>query len=48
MLDNTEEDKDMSWECYKVFDCCKEKEMLTAQIISVWRKGMISTRLNHG
>jgi hypothetical protein len=25
MLDNTEEDKDMSWECYKVVDYCKEK-----------------------
>jgi hypothetical protein len=25
MLDETEEDKDMSWECHKVFDYCKEK-----------------------
>jgi hypothetical protein len=25
MLDNTEEDKDMSWECHKVVDYCKEK-----------------------
>jgi hypothetical protein len=25
MLDNTEEDKDMSWECCKVVDYCKEK-----------------------
>jgi hypothetical protein len=25
MLDNTEEDKDMSWECHRVFDYCKEK-----------------------
>jgi hypothetical protein len=25
MLDKTEEDKDMSWECYKVVDYCKEK-----------------------
>jgi hypothetical protein len=25
MLDNTEEDNDMSWECYKVVDYCKEK-----------------------
>jgi hypothetical protein len=26
MLDNTEEDNDMSWECCKVVDYCKEKE----------------------
>jgi hypothetical protein len=26
MLDNTEEDNDMSWECQKVVDYCKEKE----------------------
>jgi hypothetical protein len=25
MLDHTEEDKDMSWECCKVVDYCKEK-----------------------
>jgi hypothetical protein len=25
MLDKTEEDKDMSWECHKVVDYCKEK-----------------------
>jgi hypothetical protein len=25
MVDNTEEDKDMSWECHKVVDYCKEK-----------------------
>jgi hypothetical protein len=25
MLDNTEEDKDMSWECHKVIDYCKQK-----------------------
>jgi hypothetical protein len=25
MLDKTEEDNDMSWECHKVFDYCKEK-----------------------
>jgi hypothetical protein len=25
MLDNTEEDNDMSWECHKVVDYCKEK-----------------------
>jgi hypothetical protein len=25
MLDNTEEDNDMSWECCKVVDYCKEK-----------------------
>jgi hypothetical protein len=24
MLDNTEEDNDMSWECCKIFDYCKE------------------------
>jgi hypothetical protein len=24
MLNNTEEDKDMSWECHKVVDYCKE------------------------
>jgi hypothetical protein len=25
MLDNTEEDKDMSWKCHMVVDYCKEK-----------------------
>jgi hypothetical protein len=25
LLDNTEEDNDMSWECHKVIDYCKEK-----------------------
>jgi hypothetical protein len=25
MLDNTEEDNNMSWECHKVVDYCKEK-----------------------
>jgi hypothetical protein len=25
MIDKTEEDKDMSWECHKVVDYCKEK-----------------------
>jgi hypothetical protein len=25
MLDNTEEDKDLSWECHKVVEYCKEK-----------------------
>jgi hypothetical protein len=25
MLDNTEEDNDMSWECHKVVDYCKVK-----------------------
>jgi hypothetical protein len=25
MLDNTEEDNDISWECHKVVDYCKEK-----------------------
>jgi hypothetical protein len=40
MLDKTKEDKDMSY--------CKEKEMSTAQIISVWWNGMMSIRLSHG
>jgi hypothetical protein len=26
ILDQTEEDNDMSWECHKVVDYCKEKE----------------------
>jgi hypothetical protein len=47
-LDKTKEDKEMSWECYKVVDYCKEKEMITAQIISVWWNGMISISLYHG
>jgi hypothetical protein len=25
LLDNTEKDKDMSWECYKIINYCKEK-----------------------
>jgi hypothetical protein len=48
MLDFTEKDNDMSWECHKVVDYYKEKEMSTAQIISVWWNGMISIRTNHG
>jgi hypothetical protein len=52
MLDKTVyktiEDNDMSWECHKAVDYCKEKEISTAQIISVWWDGMISIRLSHG
>jgi hypothetical protein len=53
MLDNTEEDKDMSWEFYKVFDYSKEKGYFNSsnhksQITSVWWNGMMSIRLNHG
>jgi hypothetical protein len=48
MLDQTEEDNDMSWECHKVVDTARKKVMLTAQIINVWWNGMISIRLNHG
>jgi hypothetical protein len=48
MLDQTEEDDDVSWEFHKVVDYCKEKEMSTAQIISVWWNGMISIRLSQG
>jgi hypothetical protein len=47
MLDKTKEDNDMSWECHKVVDYCKEKKISTAQIISVWWNGMISITLNH-
>jgi hypothetical protein len=48
MLDQTEEDNDMSCECHKVVDYCKENEMITDQITSVWWNGMISIRLIHG
>jgi hypothetical protein len=48
MLDKTEEDNDMSWEFHKVVDYWKEKEMIIAQIISVWWNGMISIRQNYG
>jgi hypothetical protein len=48
MLDKTEEDNDMSWECHIVVDYCKEKEMSKAQIINVWWNGMMSIRQNHG
>jgi hypothetical protein len=48
MLDNTEGDKDMSWECHKVVDYCKEKEMSTTQNTSVWWNGMMSISLSHG
>jgi hypothetical protein len=48
MLNNTEEDNDMSWEYCKVVDYCKEKEITTTQIISVGWIGMILIRLNHG
>jgi hypothetical protein len=47
-LDKTEEGKNMSWECHNVVDYCKEKEISTAQITSVWWNGMISIRLNQG
>jgi hypothetical protein len=47
MLDNNEENNDMSWELHKVLDYCKQKEMSTAQIISVWWNGIISISLNH-
>jgi hypothetical protein len=43
MVDKTEEYKCISWGCYKVVDDCKEKEIMTAQMISVWWNGMIST-----
>jgi hypothetical protein len=48
MLDNIEEDNDMSWECHKVVDYCKEKGDVTTQMISVWWNGMMSITLNHG
>jgi hypothetical protein len=48
MFDKTEEDNDMSWECHKVADYCKEKEMSTAQVTSVWWNGMMPIRLSHG
>jgi hypothetical protein len=48
LLDNTEEDKDMSWECCKIVDYCKAKEMSTAQITSVCWNGTMSIRLSHG
>jgi hypothetical protein len=48
MLDNTEEDNDMSWEYCKVVDYANKKKMITAQIRSAWWNGMISRRLNHG
>jgi hypothetical protein len=48
VLSNTEEDKDTSWEYCKVLSIAKKKEMITAQIITVWWVGMISIRINHG
>jgi hypothetical protein len=48
MLDQTEEDNDMSWECHLVVDYTKKKEIITYQIISVWWNGMMSIRLSHG
>jgi hypothetical protein len=48
ILDETEEDKDMSWKFCKVVECSKEKQMLTAQIMSVWWNGMMLITLNHG
>jgi hypothetical protein len=47
MIDNTEEDNDMSWECHKVVDYCK-KEISTSQITSVYWNGMMSIRQNYG
>jgi hypothetical protein len=47
-LDQTEENKYMSWEFHKEIDHCKKKVMSTAQITSVWWNGTISIRINHG
>jgi hypothetical protein len=46
MSDKTEEDKDMSWECYKVVDGCKEKgdnHSSNHKCLVEWN-GMISIR----
>jgi hypothetical protein len=48
MLDKTEEDKDMSWECCKIADYFKEKSDVKSSNHNVWWNGMISIRLNHG
>jgi hypothetical protein len=48
MLDNTEEDKDMSWECYKVVDYCKEKRDDHCSNHKCLVEWMISVSLNHG
>jgi hypothetical protein len=47
MLDKVE-DKDMSWECYKVVDYCKEKGDVTSSNHNLWWNRMISIRRNHG
>jgi hypothetical protein len=49
MLDNTEEYKKICLgNVIRKLITAKKKEMLTAQIISIWWNGMISIRLNHG
>jgi hypothetical protein len=48
MLDKTEEDKDMSWECCKIVNYFKEKSDVKSSNHNVWWNGMISIRLNHG
>jgi hypothetical protein len=47
MLDNTEEDKDMSWEFHKVVDYCKEKGDVNSSNHKCLGNGMISIRLSH-
>jgi hypothetical protein len=50
MINKTEEDNYMSWECCKVVEYCKEKGDVTSsnnKCLMKWN-GMISIRLNHG
>jgi hypothetical protein len=44
----TEEDNDMYWECCKVNDYYKKREIKSVQIISIWLNGISSLRRNHG
>jgi hypothetical protein len=50
ILNQTEEDNDLSWECHKVVDYCKEKRDVNSsnhECLMEWN-GMMSIRLSHG
>jgi hypothetical protein len=48
MLDKTKKDKDISWECHKVVEYCKEKGDVNSSNHKCLVDGMMSIRLNHG
>jgi hypothetical protein len=47
MLDQTEEDNDMSWECHKVVDYCKEKGDVNSSNHKCLVEWKMSIRISH-